>query len=261
MAILSPLAFCLLASVLFVSSNNGVVAIGTEANHRIRGSSASTPTTMVEINPQGVRRLMMEKENKTPAQTTAPSISPSASPTASAQPSQSFAPSAEPSVSASPTEEFPLSYVPGDFSQQRTSDDGLLKLSNGLTCKRIATSGEPVKLADGTYSMESFHDQPDGASVFPRDDGGWYYVSNAENTGLGSDWQDGGVGSIEFDASGNILDYRRVASNLQRNCGGGRSPWNTWITCEEITENKYLGKVYQVDPSGKYKTSLDFCTK
>lgn len=33
--------------------------------------------------------------------------------------------------------------------------------------------------------------------------------------------------------------------------GGGKTPWNSWVTCEEIIEDDYVGKVYQVDPSGE----------
>lgn len=32
--------------------------------------------------------------------------------------------------------------------------------------------------------------------------------------------------------------------------GGGKTPWNSWVTCEEIIEDDYIGRVYQVDPSG-----------
>lgn len=39
-----------------------------------------------------------------------------------------------------------LSYCPGDFYDGKTSNnDGMLLLSNGLSCKRIATTGEPVQ--------------------------------------------------------------------------------------------------------------------
>lgn len=229
---------------------------------------------MVEIGERDPmlisRQLMMEKKNKnatpSPTVTAQPSASPTTSPSAypsvspttapptlspSAQPTGSVAPSDRPSTSSSPssiTER--LSYCPGDFSNGTTSDDGMLRLSNGLSCRRIATSGQPVQYANGSSSTQLFHDQPDGAAVFEKDDGNYYYVSNAEIVQLGTCWNCGGVGAIEFDPNGNVIGYKRIASNLRKNCGGGPTPWSSWITCEETKDDDYVGRVYQVDPTG-----------
>ena len=37
---------------------------------------------------------------------------------------------------------------------------------------------------------------------------------------------------------------------------GGATPWGSWITCEEIITDEYVGKVYQVDPVGEMPTRL-----
>lgn len=41
--------------------------------------------------------------------------------------------------------------------------------------------------------------------------------------------------SIEFNAKGQVVDYKRLASGTSRTCGGdGKTPWNSLISCEEI---------------------------
>jgi Bacterial protein of unknown function (DUF839) len=57
---------------------------------------------------------------------------------------------------------------------------------------------------------------------------------------------EGGVGAITFDSNGEMINYEKVLTNTTWNCGGGRTPWGTWVSCEEQPG----GKVYQVDPMG-----------
>jgi hypothetical protein len=141
-----------------------------------------------------------------------------------------------------------VTYKPGLLTVSKAG----LKLSAGLDVRIIAIKDKPVQYANGGQSAINFHTAPDAAAVFPKKDGSgnYYYVSNAESTSAG------GAGSIEFDSNGKVLGYQRVLSGTQRNCGGGRSPYNTWLSGEE---NGSKGFVWEVSPGGKFvgrKTNL-----
>ena len=128
--------------------------------------------------------------------------------------------------------EIPITYKPGQLT---IAENGLL-LSTGLQSRIIAITGEPVLFKDGSKSPIPFHDQPDAGAVFvdysPANKGGYAYVSNAEVGTKG-----GGVGSIIFDASGDPIDYKIILAGTTRNCGGGKTYWQTVsVSNESIVE-------------------------
>jgi secreted PhoX family phosphatase len=119
-------------------------------------------------------------------------------------------------------------------------------MSTGLSGRAIAYSGYPVEFTGPVegQSTINFHWNPDGAMIFPNvATGGFYYASNSEihsRTG-------GGVGVLEFDANGEVIDYYRTLTGTSRNCGGGPTPWGSWVSCEEFGTR---GRVWQTDPAG-----------
>ena len=112
-------------------------------------------------------------------------------------------------------------------------------IPHGTRLRIVAETGKPA-VAGGPYL---WHAAPDGGACFGAPDGGWIYVSNSE---MGR--KRGGAGALRFDAGGNVVDSYSILQGTSVNCAGGKTPWGTWLSCEE---NGDVGLVYECDPSGK----------
>ncbi|MDP4546767.1 alkaline phosphatase PhoX [Marinobacter sp. MDS2] len=124
--------------------------------------------------------------------------------------------------------------IPADFEIRRVAISGLL----ASTVLPLSSPGQVNYL---------WHTFPDGGAVFDLDDGGWIYVSNSETT------LTGGVGALKFDRNGQLTDSYPILKNTRRNCAGGPSPWQTWLSCEEVSD----GRVYECDPLGTPGTARE----
>ncbi|SFP94122.1 WD40-like Beta Propeller Repeat [Nitrosomonas cryotolerans] len=110
-----------------------------------------------------------------------------------------------------------------------------VRLPKGFTSRIVASSGQNL------FGYK-WHSAPDGGATFATDNGGWIYVSNSE-----LEDNAGGVGALRFNQQGELMDAYSILKNTTRNCAGGHTPWQTWLSCEEIDK----GQVWECDPFGK----------
>ena len=137
---------------------------------------------------------------------------------------------------------------------------GLLSLPEGFSYKLVAQSGV-TRLESGQPTPSD----PDGTAAFVRHGGNGSVLVNNHEVGGSEPFPvprvpgftydpaaGGGTTNIEVDKDGNrVREYVSLAGT-HNNCAGGKSPWNTWLTCEEAEsltgQTKPHGYVFEVDP-------------
>jgi uncharacterized protein len=138
----------------------------------------------------------------------------------------------------------------GPYGPLGPPDANGIRLPQGFTSRVIAQAGQSV---EGTrYSWPSF---PDGGATFPAENGGWILVVNSEvppDAEVPVQPGNGGASAIRFQPDGRIELAYRVLEGTSTNCAGGKTPWRTWLSCEEHRG----GRVWECDPFGQTQAKV-----
>lgn len=105
-------------------------------------------------------------------------------------------------------------------------------------CKCYGATSRRHNVVSAAIQMERQYSHARTDDDDSSSDGGWVCASNSEVSG-----GDGGVvGAIDYvNSAGEVIWYQMILGGTDRNCGGGKTPWNMWLTtCEEDMERLWI---------------------
>lgn len=162
---------------------------------------------------------------------------------------------------------------PGDLSKTP-----LISLPSGFSYTAVSVTGQPMsdgqlvpgrhdgmgcfqpRVADGyerQYTLVRNHELQDNDKQFGNRAGVVVPSRRKWDTAINA----GGTTTLILDEQSNVLrDYASLGGTV-RNCAGGITPWNTWLSCEEAVDtpktdrrfSKKHGYVFEVSPSKQWE--------
>ncbi|RAY14480.1 hypothetical protein DPM19_16140 [Actinomadura craniellae] len=152
--------------------------------------------------------------------------------------------------------------VKGGYGPLIPDPEGVLDLPKGFTYKVFSAEGEEI--APG----QPVPGKHDGMAAFRAGKHkNTLLVRNHEQGGSGTKpvapahlvydpAAFGGTTTLELDRDGDLVNQYVSLAGTATNCAGGRTPWGTWLTCEETegfsAQTKTHGWVFEVDPQGRH---------
>ncbi|MEU9375834.1 alkaline phosphatase PhoX [Streptomyces sp. NPDC048255] len=145
---------------------------------------------------------------------------------------------------------------------------GLLDLPAGFSYRVLSRAGDRLRSGEGTVPANC-----DGMAAFGAGGGRVRLVRNHENrttaalrvpavAGLTYDPEAlGGCTVLDLGPDGRVTGERVALAGTAVNCAGGRTPWNTWLSCEETEDRAGTsgyaldhGYVFEVHPAHPHRS-------